>query len=150
VLFVGHLSDRMLSPQTVRDAVVSLVPAAHRRCRSHANVISTRIGLYADKVDGKAGMKTPRGARSVPEIGWAEGGLLAERSGAAFDQRGRGLTRIPQKHALGLDPRGGYRFLRSEYAHAKRKKPGRRFGRVSDFKTRRRKFRAPQSDQSQT
>jgi lytic murein transglycosylase len=57
VLFVGHLADRMLSPQpfaTPWSASTQLrtadVEAMQRRL--------TRIGLYADKVDGKAGMKT--------------------------------------------------------------------------------------------
>jgi lytic murein transglycosylase len=57
VLFVGHLSDRMLSPQPFE------VPwSASTQLRS-ADVEAmqrqlTRIGLYSDKVDGKAGMKT--------------------------------------------------------------------------------------------
>jgi lytic murein transglycosylase len=57
VLFVGHLSDRILSPQpfaTPWSASTQLrttdVEAMQREL--------TRIGLYADKVDGKAGMKT--------------------------------------------------------------------------------------------
>jgi len=57
VLFVGHLSDRILSPQpfvTPWSASTQLrttdVEAMQRQL--------TRIGLYADKVDGKAGMKT--------------------------------------------------------------------------------------------
>jgi lytic murein transglycosylase len=57
VLFVGHLSDRMLSPQpfaTPWSATKQLrttdVEAMQRNL--------TRLGLYADKVDGKAGMKT--------------------------------------------------------------------------------------------
>jgi lytic murein transglycosylase len=57
VLFVGHLSDRMLSPRpfaTPWSASNQLrstdVEAMQRQL--------TRIGLYADKIDGKAGMKT--------------------------------------------------------------------------------------------
>jgi lytic murein transglycosylase len=57
VLFVGHLSDRMTSPMpfaTPWSASTQLrttdVEAMQREL--------TRIGLYADKVDGKAGMKT--------------------------------------------------------------------------------------------
>jgi lytic murein transglycosylase len=57
VLFVGHLSDRMLSPQpfaTPWSASTQLrttdVEAMQRQL--------TRIGMYSDKVDGKAGMKT--------------------------------------------------------------------------------------------
>jgi lytic murein transglycosylase len=57
VLFVGHLSDRMLSPQpfaTPWSASTQLrttdVEAMQRQL--------TRLKLYADKLDGKAGMQT--------------------------------------------------------------------------------------------
>jgi hypothetical protein len=57
VLFVGHLADRMVSPlpfATPWSASTQLrttdVEAMQRGL--------TRIGLYADKIDGKAGMKT--------------------------------------------------------------------------------------------
>jgi lytic murein transglycosylase len=57
VLFVGHLSDRMLSPQPFEapwSASSQLRSADVEAMQRHL----TRIGLYADKVDGKAGMKT--------------------------------------------------------------------------------------------
>jgi lytic murein transglycosylase len=57
VLFVGHLSDRMVSPQafaTPWSASTQLRTADVETMQRHL----TRIGLYADKVDGKAGMKT--------------------------------------------------------------------------------------------
>ena len=57
VLFVGHLSDRMLSQQpfaTPWSASTQLRTADVEAMQRHL----TRIGLYADKVDGKAGMKT--------------------------------------------------------------------------------------------
>jgi lytic murein transglycosylase len=57
VLFVGHLSDRMLSPQpfaTPWSASSQLRTTAVEAMQRHL----TRIGLYADKLDGKAGMKT--------------------------------------------------------------------------------------------
>jgi lytic murein transglycosylase len=57
VLFVGHLSDRMVSPQafaTPWSASTQLRTADVEAMQRHL----TRIGLYADKVDGKAGMKT--------------------------------------------------------------------------------------------
>jgi lytic murein transglycosylase len=57
VLFVGHLSDRMLSPQpfaTPWSASTQLRTADVEAMQRQL----TRIGLYADKVDGKAGMKT--------------------------------------------------------------------------------------------
>jgi lytic murein transglycosylase len=57
VLFVGHLSDRMLSPQpfaTPWSASTQLRTAGVEAMQRHL----TRIGLYTDKLDGKAGMKT--------------------------------------------------------------------------------------------
>jgi lytic murein transglycosylase len=57
VLFVGHLSDRIISPQpfaTPWSASTQLRTADVEAMQKHL----TRIGLYADKVDGKAGMKT--------------------------------------------------------------------------------------------
>jgi lytic murein transglycosylase len=57
VLFVGHLSDRMVSPlafATPWSASSQLRTADVEAMQRHL----TRIGLYADKVDGKAGMKT--------------------------------------------------------------------------------------------
>jgi lytic murein transglycosylase len=57
VLFVGHLSDRMQNPQsfaTPWSASTQLRTADVEAMQRHL----TRIGLYADKVDGKAGMKT--------------------------------------------------------------------------------------------
>ena len=57
VLFVGHLSDRMMSPQpfaTPWSASTQLRTADVEAMQRGL----TRLGLYADKVDGKAGMKT--------------------------------------------------------------------------------------------
>src|SRR5712675_3448090 len=57
VLFVGHLSDRMLRPQpfaTPWSASKQLRTADVEAMQRHL----TRIGLYTDKLDGKAGMKT--------------------------------------------------------------------------------------------
>ena len=57
VLFVGHLSDRILSPQpfaTPWSASTQLRTSAVEAMQRHL----TRVGLYAEKVDGKAGMKT--------------------------------------------------------------------------------------------
>lgn len=57
VLFVGHLSDRIVSPQpfaTPWSASTQLRTTAVEAMQRHL----TRIGLYSDKVDGKAGMKT--------------------------------------------------------------------------------------------
>jgi lytic murein transglycosylase len=57
VLFVGHLSDRMISPQpfaTPWSASTQLRTASVEAMQGHL----TRIGLYNDKLDGKAGMKT--------------------------------------------------------------------------------------------
>jgi lytic murein transglycosylase len=57
VLFVGHLSDRIVSPQpfaTPWSASTQLRTADVEAMQKQL----TRIGLYSDKVDGKAGMKT--------------------------------------------------------------------------------------------
>jgi lytic murein transglycosylase len=57
VLFVGHLSDRMTSAQpfaTPWSASTQLRTASVEAMQRHL----TRIGLYNDRLDGKAGMKT--------------------------------------------------------------------------------------------
>src|SRR5215468_10548434 len=57
VLFVGHLADRMLSPQpfaTPWSASTQLRTKSVEAMQKHL----TRIGLYKDKIDGKAGMLT--------------------------------------------------------------------------------------------
>lgn len=57
VLFVGHLADRIVSPQpfaTPWSASMQLRTTSVEAMQRHL----TRIGLYSDKVDGKAGMKT--------------------------------------------------------------------------------------------
>jgi hypothetical protein len=57
VLFVGHLSDRMTSPlpfATPWSASTQLRTADVEAMQRHL----TRIGLYKDKLDGKAGMQT--------------------------------------------------------------------------------------------
>ena len=57
VLFVSHLADRMLSPQPFATpwSASSQLRTADVEAMQRG---LTRIGLYADKVDGKAGMKT--------------------------------------------------------------------------------------------
>ena len=57
VLFVGHLSDRMTSPlafATPWSASTQLRTADVMAMQRHL----TRIGIYKDKLDGKAGMLT--------------------------------------------------------------------------------------------
>ena len=57
VLYVGHLSDRMISPQpfaTPWSASTQLRTADVEAMQRQL----TRLGLYADKLDGKAGMLT--------------------------------------------------------------------------------------------
>ncbi len=57
VLYVGHLSDRMISPQpfaTPWSASTQLRTADVEAMQRQL----TRLGLYSDKVDGKAGMQT--------------------------------------------------------------------------------------------
>ena len=57
VLFVGHLSDRMLSPQPFATPWSASTQLRTTDVEAMQKGL-TRIGLYADKVDGKAGMKT--------------------------------------------------------------------------------------------
>ncbi len=57
VLFVGHLSDRMLSPQ----AFATPWSASSQLRTADVEAMQrglTRVGLYRDKIDGKAGMQT--------------------------------------------------------------------------------------------
>ncbi|WP_296517250.1 lytic murein transglycosylase [Rhodopseudomonas sp.] len=57
VLFVGHLSDRITSPQPF----AAKWSASNQLRTSDVETMQrylTRLGLYADKVDGKAGMQT--------------------------------------------------------------------------------------------
>jgi len=57
VLFVGHLSDRMANSQpfaTPWSASTQLRTKSVEAMQKHL----TRIGLYKDKIDGKAGMLT--------------------------------------------------------------------------------------------
>jgi lytic murein transglycosylase len=57
VLFVGHLSDRMTNPQpfaTPWSASTQLRTISVEAMQKHL----TRIGIYKDKIDGKAGMLT--------------------------------------------------------------------------------------------
>ena len=57
VLFVGHLADRMTNPQpfaTPWSATTQLRTTSVEAMQRHL----TRIGLYKDKLDGKAGMLT--------------------------------------------------------------------------------------------
>lgn len=57
VLFVGHLSDRMLDPQpfaTPWSASSQLRTTSVEAMQKHL----ARLGLYTDKIDGKAGMLT--------------------------------------------------------------------------------------------
>ena len=88
VLFVGHLS-RPHGEARSR----SRRRGRRRRNCARADVEAmqrhlTRIGLYKDKLDGKAGMQTRAALGRVSEVRRAEGRLLAERSGAALDERG--------------------------------------------------------------
>jgi lytic murein transglycosylase len=57
VLFVGHLADRIVSPQTFAtpwSAAQQMRTTDVETMQKHL----TRLGLYKDKIDGKAGMQT--------------------------------------------------------------------------------------------
>ena len=57
VLFVGHLADRMVSPLAFATPWSASTQLRTRDVEAMQRQL-TRIGLYADKIDGKAGMKT--------------------------------------------------------------------------------------------
>ena len=57
VLFVGHLSDRMLSPQPLATPWSASSQLRSADVEAMQRQLS-RLGLYADKLDGKAGMQT--------------------------------------------------------------------------------------------
>ena len=75
-------------PAAVRDAMVGLDAVAHRRCRGHAASLDAHRPLQG-QARRQGGHADPRGARRVSEIRRPQGRLLAERSGAALDERGR-------------------------------------------------------------
>ena len=58
VLFVGHLSDRIVDGAAVREAVEQEHAASHRAGRGDAAARSPSAGSISDKIDGKAGMLT--------------------------------------------------------------------------------------------
>ena len=57
VLFVGHLSDRMVSPQPFATPWSASTQLRTADVEAMQRAL-TRIGLYKDKLDGKAGMLT--------------------------------------------------------------------------------------------
>jgi lytic murein transglycosylase len=57
VLFVGHLSDRMLDPQPFATPWAATSQLRSKDVEAMQRQL-TRLGLYADKLDGKAGMQT--------------------------------------------------------------------------------------------
>ncbi|HET7887299.1 MAG TPA: peptidoglycan-binding protein, partial [Bradyrhizobium sp.] len=57
VLFVGHLADRMVSPLPFATPWSASTQLRTKDVEAMQRGL-TRIGLYADKIDGKAGMKT--------------------------------------------------------------------------------------------
>jgi lytic murein transglycosylase len=57
VLFVGHLSDRMLDPQPFATPWAATTQLRSKDVEAMQGHLA-RLGLYADKLDGKAGMQT--------------------------------------------------------------------------------------------
>ena len=57
VLFVGHLSDRIGDPRPFETPWSKNVQLKSRQVESMQNTL-TKLGLYKDKIDGKAGMLT--------------------------------------------------------------------------------------------
>ena len=58
MLFVGHLSDRMVDTRPFETPWSKVGTAADRAMSSRMQQILTARGFYQDKIDGKAGMKT--------------------------------------------------------------------------------------------
>ena len=143
VLFVGHLADRMTSPQpfaTPWSASTQLRSADVEAMQRHL----ARIGLYKDKLDGKAGMQTRAALGAYQKSAglkvdcWPSEAVLRSMSAGALitssdfvawmsvsEIRGRCQ---PNRRAVGVVatvPRG--RFARPGYETflAAKKKPGR-------------------------
>lgn len=57
VLFVGHLADRMTSPQSFATPWAASKQLRSRDVEAMQQGL-TRLGIYKDKIDGKAGMQT--------------------------------------------------------------------------------------------
>ena len=92
VLFVGHLADRMVNPQpfaTPWSASTQLRSADVEAMQRHL----TRIGLYKDKLDGKAGMQTRAALGAYQKSAglkvdcWPSEAVLRSMSGGALNKR---------------------------------------------------------------
>ena len=57
MLFVGHLSDRIADPRPFEKAWSPVVQMRTAQLEEMQKRL-TALGLYSDKLDGKAGMKT--------------------------------------------------------------------------------------------
>ena len=57
MLFVGHLSDRILDPRPFEKAWSKNTQLRTAQVETMQRTL-TRLGLYKDKIDGKAGMLT--------------------------------------------------------------------------------------------
>jgi hypothetical protein len=57
VLFVGHLSDRMVDPRPFETPWSKVAQLPTRDLDRMQQILAAR-GYYHDKIDGKAGMKT--------------------------------------------------------------------------------------------
>ena len=108
VLFVGHLARPHREPATVRDAMVGLDAIAHHLGRGDAASPDAHRSLQRQG-GRQGGHEDPRRARRLPEIRRAQGGLLAERSRAALDQRGAlsAAKRKTRPHGPGFKIEGG-------------------------------------------
>ncbi len=131
MLFVGHLSDRMLSRSRSRRHGRPR-PNAHRFGRGDAAAL-TRIGLYSDKVDGKAGMKTRAALGAYQKSAglkvdcWPSEAVLRSIAGRAESRSSlRGAKRRSNPPACSLRD-GLLRFARNDDLNAKTRP---RFGRV--------------------
>ena len=78
VLFVGQLSDRIGGAKPFETPWSKNAQLKTREVEAMQQRL-TALGLYADKIDGKAGMLTRVSARRLSEEERPEGRLLADR-----------------------------------------------------------------------
>ncbi len=81
VLFVGHLSERISDPRGFETPWSKDTQLKTREVETMQQTL-TRLGLYKDKIDGKAGMLTRSALGAYQKTNRPQGRLLADRRGA--------------------------------------------------------------------
>ena len=78
VLFVGHLGDRIADPRPFETPWSKVTQLATAQLETMQRTL-TKLGIYQDKIDGKAGMKTRAALGDYQKRQRPEGRLLADR-----------------------------------------------------------------------